>query len=44
MSRITNSYFCFICGSIMTTEEDKKQHDLVELGKKTIDDEGEHEH
>jgi hypothetical protein len=32
---ITNSYFCFECGAIMTTKEDKKQHELIEMGKKT---------
>jgi hypothetical protein len=31
---ITNSYFCFECGAIMTTKEDKKQHELIEMGKK----------
>ena len=33
--QITNSYFCFECGAIMTTKEDKKQHELIELNKKT---------
>ena len=32
---ITNSYFCFECGAIMTTKEDKKQHEMIEVGKKT---------
>ena len=32
---ITNSYFCFECGAIMTTKEDKKQHELIEMDKKT---------
>jgi hypothetical protein len=32
--QITKSYFCFECGAIMTTKEDKKQHELIELGKK----------
>jgi hypothetical protein len=32
---ITNSYFCFECGAIMTTKEDKKQHEKVELSIKT---------
>ena len=30
---ITNSYFCFKCGAIMTTKEDKKQHEYFELNK-----------
>jgi hypothetical protein len=30
---ITNSYFCFECGAIMTTKEDKKQHEMIEKGK-----------
>jgi hypothetical protein len=33
--QITNSYFCFECGAIMTTKEDKKQHELIESNKKT---------
>jgi hypothetical protein len=32
---ITNSYFCFECGAIMTTKEDKKQHEKVESSIKT---------
>jgi hypothetical protein len=36
---ITNSYFCFECGAIMTTKEDKKQHELIERGKKAGDSE-----
>jgi hypothetical protein len=32
---LTNSYFCFECGAIMTTKEDKKQHEMIEVGKKT---------
>jgi hypothetical protein len=32
---ITKSYFCFECGAILTTKEDKKQHDEWELHKKT---------
>jgi hypothetical protein len=30
---ITNSYFCFRCGAIMTTKEDQKHHDIFELNK-----------
>jgi hypothetical protein len=32
---ITKSYFCFECGAILTTKEDKKQHEEWELNKKT---------
>ncbi len=32
---ITKSYFCFECGAILTTKEDKKQHEEWELHKKT---------
>ncbi len=39
---ITNSYFCFECGAIMTTKEDKKQHEKFELDKKTEDIEDKH--
>ncbi len=35
IKQITNSYFCFECGAIMTTEEDKNQHELIESNKKT---------
>lgn len=35
IEQITNSYFCFECGAIMTTKEDKKQHELIESNKKT---------
>ncbi len=37
-SKITSSYFCFRCGAIMTTKEDKRQHDLFERDKKSKDD------
>jgi hypothetical protein len=30
---ITNSYFCFRCGAIMTTKEDQKHHEIFELNK-----------
>jgi len=33
--KVTNSYFCFECGAIMTTAEDKRQHDLAETVKET---------
>ncbi len=39
ITTITNSYFCFECGAIMTTKEDKKQHELIEMGKKAGDSE-----
>lgn len=28
--KLTRNYFCFDCGAIMTTLEDKNQHDLIE--------------
>ncbi|MDQ4073759.1 MAG: hypothetical protein M3162_05570 [Thermoproteota archaeon] len=28
--KVTNSYFCYKCGAVMTTIEDKNQHDLIE--------------
>jgi hypothetical protein len=34
---ITNSFFCFKCGAILTTEENKKQHEIFELNKKNIE-------
>ena len=34
---ITKSYFCFECGAILTTNEDKKQHDEWELHKKATE-------
>ncbi len=42
MYKMTNSYFCFECGAIMTTKEDKKQHEKFELDKKTEDMEEKH--
>lgn len=35
--KITNSYFCFDCGSVMTTKEDKEQHSLLETKKHDIE-------
>jgi hypothetical protein len=43
-SKITGSYFCFDCGAIMTTNEDKKQHELFESHKKTKQDEMDYGH
>lgn len=34
---ITKNYFCFECGAILTTNEDKKLHDERELHKKTTE-------
>lgn len=28
--KITKSYFCFDCGSVMTTNEDYEQHKIIE--------------
>jgi hypothetical protein len=30
---VTNNYFCYKCGAVMTTIEDKNQHDLIEKNK-----------
>jgi hypothetical protein len=43
-SKITGSYFCFECGAIMTTKEDKRQHELFETNKKSKDDEMDYGH
>jgi len=43
-SKITSSYFCFECGAIMTTKEDKRQHELFESHKKSKDDEMDYGH
>jgi hypothetical protein len=32
---ITKSFFCLECGAILTTKEDKKQHEEWELEKKS---------
>ena len=39
---MTNSYFCFECGAIMTTTEDKIQHEVLESSKKTGEMEDKH--
>ena len=31
---LTSNYFCFDCGAVLTTMEDKKQHELVEIERK----------
>jgi hypothetical protein len=33
-TRLTSNYFCFECGSVFTTLEDKKQHELIEIERK----------
>jgi len=37
-SKKTDGYFCFKCGAILTTLENKKQHELIESSKKTDHD------
>lgn len=37
-TRLTSNYFCFDCGAVLTTIEDKKQHDLIEIERKTRND------
>ncbi len=36
---ITDWFFCFECGAIMTTIEDKKQHEIFESYNKNIETE-----
>ena len=36
-NKITQNYFCSICGSVMTTKENKKYHDLWEFDRKNED-------
>jgi hypothetical protein len=43
-SKITGGYFCFECGAIMTTKEDKRQHELFESTKKSGENEMDHGH
>ncbi|MDF0680266.1 MAG: hypothetical protein P0116_04810 [Candidatus Nitrosocosmicus sp.] len=37
-TRLTSNYFCFDCGALLTTIEDKKQHDLIEVERKNRND------
>ena len=37
-TRLTSNYFCFDCGAVLTTIEDKKQHDLIEIERKNRND------
>ena len=30
-TKLTSNYFCFDCGAVLTTLEDKKQHELFEI-------------
>ena len=34
ITRLTSNYFCVECGSVFTTIEDKKQHELIEIERK----------
>ncbi|TVP39400.1 hypothetical protein NARC_160114 [Candidatus Nitrosocosmicus arcticus] len=36
MARLTSNYFCFECGAVLTTLEDKKQHELLEIKGKHL--------
>ncbi len=38
----TDGYFCFKCGAILTTLENKQQHELIEANKKTHQDDEDH--
>lgn len=33
--KLTSNYFCFDCGAILTTIDDKKQHDLIESKRRS---------
>jgi hypothetical protein len=37
-TRLTSNYFCFDCGAVFTTVEDKKQHELLEIERKNQKD------
>ena len=37
-TRLTSNYFCFDCGAVLTTIEDKKQHELIEIERKNRND------
>jgi hypothetical protein len=38
MAKLASNYFCFECGSVLTTTEDKKQHELIEIERKNRND------
>jgi hypothetical protein len=40
--RLTGNYFCFDCGAIMTTLEDKNQHHLIEEERHKKQEDSEH--
>lgn len=35
---LTSNYFCFDCGAVLTTIEDKKQHESIEIERKNRND------
>ena len=37
-TKSTSNYFCFDCGAVLTTIEDKKQHALIEIERKNRND------
>jgi hypothetical protein len=37
-TKLTSNYFCFDCGAVLTTIEDKKQHELIEIERKGRND------
>ena len=41
-SKKTDGYFCFKCGAILTTLENKQQHELIEASKKANQDDDDH--
>ena len=40
--KLTRNYFCFDCGAIMTTLEDKNQHDLIEKERRNKNNDSDH--
>ncbi len=37
-TNLTSNYFCFDCGAVLTTIEDKKQHELIEIEREGRND------
>jgi hypothetical protein len=35
---LASNYFCFDCGAVLTTIEDKKQHESIEIERKNRND------
>ena len=37
-TKLTSNYFCFDCGAVLTTLDDKKEHELFEIETKNRND------